>query len=423
MLAGMKQEGSYILQRLIDHGYEAYFVGGYVRDFMLNRTIKDIDIATSAMPSKVIELFSYTIPTGLKHGTVTVIINNCAFEVTTFRREMKYEDFRRPEQVDFIDNLQEDLQRRDFTMNAMAMDLAGNLIDPFEGMMDLGRGLLRCVGDAFERFNEDGLRMMRCIRFAAEYELQIETSTWQALLAQRIALRHIAMERIRMELDRIIEGNAPDRGIALLAESQISNYFKVDIGFSFDLVQNSMQSKNVISKLNDGHLRWVLIFIMTRTSSLKARAILRKLKCSGNKIQSVCNILSFHEWFIQTDQSEQDWKLGVIHFNQKTLEAWREIAVIVKMVNANLHWMELSNETVNSIEKYGLLWIQGMPVKHVNELQISGHDLLQLRETPGPWMSEILHQLLIETALERVQNQMDELFEFAKKAVRELESK
>lgn len=175
---------SYVLAKLTEAGYQAYLVGGCVQDAVLDRPIKDIDIATSALPEQVIACFPRTAPTGLQHGTVTVILQQGTYEVTTFRQEAEYEGFRRPTSVAYISDLMEDLKRRDFTMNAMAMNREGEVIDPFAGQKDLAIGVLRCVGKAEERFGEDALRMLRCIRFTSTYELQVEESTWLALLAQ-----------------------------------------------------------------------------------------------------------------------------------------------------------------------------------------------------------------------------------------------
>lgn len=150
-----------VLQKLTTAGFEAYFVGGSVRDYLLNRTISDVDIATSAFPEEVKEIFQSTYDTGIAHGTVTVRENNEFYEVTTFRTEGTYEDFRRPSEVKFIRSLEEDLQRRDFTMNAIAMDEHFALHDPFSGQEAVKNKAIKAVGKASERFHEDALRMMR----------------------------------------------------------------------------------------------------------------------------------------------------------------------------------------------------------------------------------------------------------------------
>ena len=171
---------SKIINILQEHGYEAYAVGGCVRDTILGRTPEDWDITTSATPMQVKELFSYTIDTGIEHGTVTVMIEREGFEVTTYRVDGEYEDNRHPKEVSFTRNLQEDLKRRDFTINAMAYNQTDGLVDIFGGIEDLQLGIIRCVGNAKERFGEDALRILRAIRFAAQLGFRVEDKTAEA---------------------------------------------------------------------------------------------------------------------------------------------------------------------------------------------------------------------------------------------------
>ena len=213
------EQGQSLLRRLTDQGYEGYFVGGCVRDELMGRPVNDMDIATNATPEQVIALFERTIPTGLEHGTITVLIENGPFEVTTYRTETEYVDHRRPEQVQFVRELSEDLRRRDFTMNAIARGIDGEYVDPFHGIEDLRNGIIRCVGIADERFEEDALRMVRGIRFASVFDFEIEQQTWQALLNHQALIKHIATERIRVEMEKMIAGPYPYHGIELLLSS------------------------------------------------------------------------------------------------------------------------------------------------------------------------------------------------------------
>ena len=191
-----------VLGRLNEAGFEAYYVGGCVRDAALGRPVSDVDIATSAQPEQVAALFARTLPTGLQHGTVTVLEGGRAYEVTTFRKESVYERHRRPSEVAFIADLRGDLQRRDFTINAMALDISGDIVDPFGGRADLQDGIIRCVGDADLRLQEDALRLLRGVRFASVLGYRIAKSTWRAIVRHRKLLRHIAMERVGVELDK-----------------------------------------------------------------------------------------------------------------------------------------------------------------------------------------------------------------------------
>ena len=184
-----------VIKKLEDAGYEAYFVGGSVRDFLLKRMINDVDIATSATPDEVKKIFPKTVDIGIEHGTVLVLVNNGAYEITTFRTESEYEDYRRPKEVTFIRNLKDDLQRRDFTMNAIAMDKNRKLIDPFNGHLAIQNKIIQTVGSPSDRFQEDALRMMRAVRFVSQLSFQIEAGTVTALASLVHLLDKIAVER------------------------------------------------------------------------------------------------------------------------------------------------------------------------------------------------------------------------------------
>ncbi len=202
----MALHGREVIHTLTAAGHEAYWVGGCVRDELLGRAIHDMDLTTSAEPEQVIALFPHVIPTGIQHGTVTVMQGGHAFEVTTFRTESGYADHRRPTEVAFVKDIREDLMRRDFTMNAIAMAEHGERVDPFGGEADLRSALVRCVGRAEERFEEDGLRMLRCIRFASVFRFRVAFNTWKGMIRRREGLRYIAMERVRVELEKMRGG-------------------------------------------------------------------------------------------------------------------------------------------------------------------------------------------------------------------------
>ena len=189
-----------VLKILEDNGYEAYLVGGCVRDLLLDRIPNDYDIATNALPNQVKECFTKTIDTGIRHGTVTVVIGDDTVEVTTYRTEHGYSDGRRPDSVEFNCSLREDLARRDFTINAMAMDLRGSIVDPFNGEWDLEYQLLQCVGDPDERFKEDKLRMLRAIRFICQLDFDMTMSTFDSIVKNRDGICEVSWERIREEL-------------------------------------------------------------------------------------------------------------------------------------------------------------------------------------------------------------------------------
>ncbi len=210
MTIKLPEKVKYVLHTIADAGYEAYVVGGCVRDSILGRKPEDWDITTSARPEEIKALFRRTIDTGIQHGTVTVMLDKEGFEVTTYRIDGKYEDSRHPKEVTFTPNLTEDLKRRDFTINAMAYNEEKGLVDLFGGMEDIEQGIIRCVGDAKERFTEDALRIMRAVRFSAQLGYEIEEQTREAITLLASNLRSISAERIQVELTKLLVSPNPD---------------------------------------------------------------------------------------------------------------------------------------------------------------------------------------------------------------------
>ena len=213
----------WILKKLRDRGYEAFAVGGCVRDTILNRKPGDWDITTSARPEQVKAVFGKTVDTGLQHGTVTVIRDHVGYEITTYRIDGEYEDGRHPKEVEFTADLREDLRRRDFTINAMAYSHETGLVDIFGGLEDLKAGRIRCVGNSLERFTEVALRIMRAVRFAAQLNFTIEEETWRALSAIAPNLSHVSKERIQTELTKTLLSGNP-QGVLAMEETGMSPY-------------------------------------------------------------------------------------------------------------------------------------------------------------------------------------------------------
>ncbi len=212
----------HILNTLERSGYEARLVGGCVRDTLLHRRPNDWDVATAAPPEAVTELFERTVPTGIRHGTVTVLYGGSACEVTTYRVEGAYSDHRRPDSVRFTSRLEEDLSRRDFTINAMAMDASLAITDPFGGREDLSRRLIRCVGDARERFTEDSLRMLRAVRFAAQLDFALDSAALEAIAGCAPLCSALSPERVAAELRAVLASRDPDM-VWLMADLGLLN--------------------------------------------------------------------------------------------------------------------------------------------------------------------------------------------------------
>ncbi|UTT41700.1 CCA tRNA nucleotidyltransferase [Exiguobacterium aurantiacum] len=212
-----------IIETINTHGGEAYIVGGAVRDYMLGTLPDDIDIATSLFPDEVMRLFPKSVPTGIDHGTVTVILDHHPFEVTTFRSEGTYSDSRRPDHVSLGVSLEEDMKRRDFTMNAMAFH-DGNVVDLFGGRMDLEARVIRTVGSPYERFNEDALRIMRAFRFMAQLDFRLDDDVQRASEALGHKLQDIAMERVAIEFEKLLMGPAYRKALTAILDLGIHQY-------------------------------------------------------------------------------------------------------------------------------------------------------------------------------------------------------
>ncbi|GHV84675.1 hypothetical protein AGMMS50230_02830 [Spirochaetia bacterium] len=246
-------------------GKEVYLVGGAVRDLLLGRASADWDLATNARPEEVTALFKRVIPTGIKHGTVTIRHKGTSIEVTTFRTESEYSDGRRPDEVRYAAAIEEDLSRRDFTMNAAAVKLPeGILVDPFNGQSDIKRRLIRCVGKAEERFAEDGLRPMRAVRFAAQLGFNLEEKTLLAIPGALPTTAMVAAERIREELDKTLASASPQTGLVIMEETGLLKFILPELETCRGIEQKGYHRFDVLD-----HSLFALAYAANRTSREK----------------------------------------------------------------------------------------------------------------------------------------------------------
>lgn len=238
----------FIINKFYKKNCEAFMVGGCVRDTLLNKSPKDYDITTSARPEETLSLFEKTIPTGLKHGTITVVLNNNNYEVTTYRTEGKYIDNRHPSSVDFVTDIKEDLSRRDFTINALAYNNFIGLVDYFNGTSDLNNKIIKSVGDPNVRFKEDALRMLRAIRFSCQLDFEIEENTFKAIESNRKLIKNISKERIRDEICKILVCDKPKKGFELLSKSGLLEIILPEINSLINFSPLSIKhNRNVFS--------------------------------------------------------------------------------------------------------------------------------------------------------------------------------
>lgn len=274
-----------ILETIEAAGFEAYFVGGSVRDTLLGKPIHDVDIATSAYPEEVKALFERTVDTGIEHGTVMILDHGQGYETTTFRTESTYTDFRRPDEVTFVRSLAEDLKRRDFTVNAFALTKDGEIIDMFDGLSDMENHVLRAVGEAEERFHEDALRMMRAVRFAAQLDFKIEAATLQAIKDNAPLLANIAIERTNVEFTKLLQGKAARYGLLEMIATNLNQYMPglevVDIdliGYA-ELLADAQPQNDVAA--------WTLLVFELGLTPEDAVVFLKKWKQSNDMVKTI----------------------------------------------------------------------------------------------------------------------------------------
>lgn len=417
----MAAESARVIRKLRDSGYEAYWVGGCVRDEYSGRPVSDMDITTSARPEAVVSLFDRVIPTGMQHGTVTVLMEQHSFEVTTFRVEEGYEDHRRPTGVVFVGEIEKDLRRRDFTMNAMALSLEGHWVDPFGGRGDIDRGLIRCVGDARHRFQEDALRMVRCVRFASVFGFQIEDETWRALLEQRDTLAWIAMERIRSEMDKMMAGPDPLKGLSLFLESELYDCFRAPFPYSGHR-QSVMEALTVLPA-EKTDLRYALLLYACGISPDEADVLLRAWTFSNARRDLIRSLLALQErweneiWNDAEHEAGQEEEMsGRLAWTDMVLEHGAETAV---------EWLRMQ-EAINSSDNGGnkdmlrrvRQWLENMEIKELKDLHITGSELLlETGRRGGPWLGGVLKHLLLHAAAGMLPNDKTSLMDEARRVI------
>lgn len=362
-----------VLEKIEQAGFEAYFVGGSVRDALLHRSIEDVDIATSAFPEEIKQIFPKTIDVGIKHGTVVVIYNGENYEITTFRTDGEYTDYRRPDKVTFIRSLQEDLKRRDFTMNAIAMTKTGELIDPFSGQEDIKNKLIRTVGNAEERFTEDALRIMRAIRFVSQLNFRIEQDTYKAIEKYGELLTNISVERIYAEFQKILVGKSRKQAIRLLVEQNLHHYLPKLSGYGQELKQTA----DII------HLPiwteteiWAILLILIDKEPVDG--FLRAWKTPLRIIKAVKKIYVAYQL-----RKEQSWTKEMVYYNGY------DTCISTEKIYSVLHHLPIQQ----NVQMVKNIWAD-LPINSREQLAISGYDLMNwANQKSGPWIKETLEKI------------------------------
>lgn len=381
------QKAIQICQTLKNAGYQAFFVGGCVRDLILGQTPKDYDITTDASPEKVMEIFPKTIPTGLQHGTVTVVLGEGVenhFEVTTFRIEGKYTDGRRPEEVIFVNNVEQDLARRDLTINAIAYNtISDQLIDPFNGLDDLTNKIIRAVGDPNARFQEDGLRIMRACRFAARFQYRIEDETFNGMKSNLETLKKVSKERIKDELCKTLMTKNPSYGILLL-----KGCGALDIACSF--LCSAPPYLHFVSKLNkcEGDLETRLALLFGNCTVNLTTNELLSLKFSNKEIKRVSFLLDLLDKYLIIE-------------NMMTISNYKSFMAVLKNQSPD-PWEYTLKQFIHLTEAMGLGFKRAVEkyeevvILTRKEMVLNGDDLLTAGIPPGPRIKKALDECYLE---------------------------
>ena len=397
-----------IIETLTKAGYEAYAVGGCVRDSILGKNPEDWDITTSALPNEIKELFSRTIDTGILHGTVTVMIGKTGYEITTYRIDGEYEDARHPKEVLFTSNLQLDLERRDFTINAMAYNHQDGLVDLFHGEEDLKNGVIRCVGDAQLRFKEDALRMMRAIRFSAQLNFMMDRSVNAAIISLAENLKMVSAERIQAELMKILKSDYPER-IGDLYHTGLLIQFWPELANRMDQPSELDAILRQLKFLKQPQLRLALLFLGEnggKEDANRSEKILRRLKFDNETIRKVRQL---SQW----------------HLERPPLQA----ALFRKMMyegGADLFpdYFFLQEAKAEILEESDALclhsWIQGarkiweqiidnQDCYSIRQLAIKGEDVIEMGVKQGKQVGEVLNFLLAKVMEDPSKNEKEYL--------------
>jgi tRNA nucleotidyltransferase (CCA-adding enzyme) len=386
------------------HGHQAYIVGGCVRDLLLSVKPKDWDITTDANPTKIMELFPKTYPTGLQHGTITVAMGEGIdnhFEVTTFRIEGEYKDGRRPEEVFFVMDVEQDLARRDLTINAIAYDpIEGRLVDPFGGILDLQSGIIRAVGNPEARFREDGLRIMRVARFAARFGYQVKDDTFNAMQANLETLKKVSKERVQDELCKTLMTMNPAYGFLLLNQSGA-------LSVVCPLLTSHPPYLHFMSYLDkcQGELETRLAFLYGNCTVVDTQQELMSLKFSNKEIKKTLFLLELLD------------RYGVLA-QRDTALAYKSFMAALKNHSPDpwQHTLEQFIQLIEAMEIGSRTWFDKYQQEIVfmkKEMQINGDDLMAVGIKPGPEIKKILDDCYLEILRNPSGNTKSHLLKFA----------
>ncbi len=379
-----------IIEALQTLGFEAYVVGGAVRDIVLGKTATDIDIATSAFPDEVKATFPRSIDVGIAHGTIVVLMDDCAIEVTTFRTDGKYVDHRRPTQVTFVRSLEEDMKRRDFTMNAMALTKDEEIIDLFGGKEDIQNGIIRTVGDPNHRFGEDALRMLRAIRFSAQLNFQLEEKTSEAITNNASTIQNISVERITNELEKIWLSAFPINALKEIEKTKIGQWLPGSLNWSPEMWRQFDGNNATVHE-------WAFLSLLqNKDKQEKIPSLYRLSNQQKIEIQRIVKAVHIRE---QRSFSTVD----LYQFSEETL------VTAEKFVKILFPTIETTDSTTIVEMK------KALPIQSIKELSITGNDLMIWLDKPGgPWLKEMINEIVHAILHKEIDNHPEQIKEWIK---------
>ncbi len=426
-----------IIGKLKENGYEAYAVGGCIRDSILGRVPDDWDITTNAEPKQIKALFDRTVDTGIEHGTVTVLKGNEAYEVTTYRIDGKYSDGRHPDSVSFTKNLEEDLKRRDFTINAMAYNEEDGFVDLFEGREDLKKGVIRAVGNATERMTEDALRILRAVRFAAQLDYEIDDELKEAIKTLAGRLEMISAERINVELTKLLTSPHPEK-MEMLYDLGVTKIILPE----FDDIMNTTQNnphhcydvgRHTIKALQeiraDKVLRFTMLFhdlgkAKTKTtdeegidhfhghaeiSEKMAHTILRRLKSDNDTLKRVCLLVKYHD--LRFPAEKKNVRRAVSKVGKENFLPLTEVMRADILAQSDYKREEKLAHLDRVISLYEDI-VRDEECLSLKELAVDGKELMSWGVEAGPGLGVILNDMLNYVLEDPDKNNKDDLKEF-----------
>jgi len=428
----------YIIEKLNEAGYEAYIVGGCVRDSIMKIAPKDWDITTSAYPEEVKDIFSKTIDTGIKHGTVTIMLDKQGYEVTTYRVDGLYEDFRRPKEVTFTQNIIEDLKRRDFNMNAIAYHPKEGYVDPFNGMEDIKNKVISCVGVADERFNEDALRMLRAVRFSAKLGFNIDEETYESIKTNAKLIENISAERIREELSKTILSDNPmkfndlyETGVLDYIMPEFSKILETEQCHPYHCYNVGIHTLRAVENIEKKYyLRWAMLFHDLGKAEVKttengvdhfyghekhseklANDIMNRLKFDNKNKNLIKRLIKYHEYRPELEKKH----------------VRKMISKVGKDIFLDLIEVQRADGMAKSIQMKEDVMLRELEVKQIyekiledkecidkKEMAITGNDLIKGGFNQGKELGETLDKLFKMIIEDPTINEKEKLLQIAK---------